>query len=167
MLRGLDVLVVDLQDVGSRYYTFVWTMTLAMHACGRADLPVVVLDRPNPLGGIELDGNVADPAYASFVGRYPLAVRHGMTIAELAGYLNATHGFGAALTVVPMDRWRRAMEWEETGLPWVLLRPNMPTPAARSARRLPHRGHEPQGRGTTPLRADRRAVPRGPGPRGR
>ena len=127
MLRGLDVLVVDLQDVGSRYYTFVWTMVLAMQACARADLPVVVLDRPNPLGGIQMEGNVADPAYASFVGLYPLAVRHGMTIAELASYLNETHGFGAELTVVPMDGWRRAMEWEATGLPWVLPSPNMPT----------------------------------------
>src|SRR5580765_3891418 len=128
MLRGLDVLVVDLQDVGSRYYTFVWTMALAMQACARADLPVVVLDRPNPLGGIQMEGNVADPAYASFVGLHPLAIRHGMTIAELAAYLNETHGFGADLTVVPMEGWRRAMGWEETGLPWVQPSPNMPTP---------------------------------------
>lgn len=127
MLRGLDALVIDLQDVGSRYYTFVWTMTLAMEACARADVPVIVLDRPNPLGGEQIDGNVGDPAYRSFVGRYPLATRHGMTIAELAAYLNETHGIGADLTVVPMEGWRRAMEWEATGLPWVLPSPNMPT----------------------------------------
>src|SRR5215472_14743271 len=101
-LDGLDTLVVDLQDVGSRYYTFVWTMTLAMRAAVRVGLPVVVLDRPNPLGGVELEGNVADPRYASFVGLYPLPTRHGMTIAELAGYLNDTHGLGCDLTVVPM-----------------------------------------------------------------
>src|SRR5215475_12780953 len=126
-LDGLDTLVVDLQDVGSRYYTFVWTMTLAMRAAVRVGLPVVVLDRPNPLGGVELEGNVADPRYASFVGLYPLPTRHGMTIAELAGYLNDTHGLGCDLTVVPMLGWRRAMLWEETGLPFVAPSPNMPT----------------------------------------
>src|SRR5512145_2396818 len=86
MLRGLDALVIDLQDVGSRYYTYAWTMTLAMQACARADVPVVVLDRPNPLGGAQMEGNVADPAFASFVGLHPLPVRHGMTIGERAAY---------------------------------------------------------------------------------
>jgi uncharacterized protein YbbC (DUF1343 family) len=128
MLRGLDVLVIDLQDVGSRYYTFVWTMALAMKACGRAGVRVVVLDRPNPLGGALVEGNVADPAFASFVGLHPLAIRHAMTIGELAGYLNAEHALGADLTVVPMRGWRRAMLWEDTGLPWVAPSPNMPTP---------------------------------------
>jgi uncharacterized protein YbbC (DUF1343 family) len=128
MLRGLDALVIDLQDVGSRYYTFVWTAALAMQACGRAGVRVVVLDRPNPLGGVAIEGNLADPAFASFVGLYPLPVRHGMTIGELAGYLNAQHGLGADLTVVPMRGWRRGMRWEDTGLPWVAPSPNMPTP---------------------------------------
>jgi uncharacterized protein YbbC (DUF1343 family) len=118
---------VDLQDVGSRYYTFVWTMALAMRACARARIPVVVLDRPNPLGGVVMEGNVADPRFASFVGLYPLPVRHGMTIAELAAYLNDTHGLGCELTRVPMEGWRREMKWEETGLPWVAPSPNMPT----------------------------------------
>src|SRR5499426_796282 len=126
-LYCLDTLVVDLQDVGSRYYTFVWTMTLAMRAAARVGLPVVVLDRPNPLGGVELEGNVGDPRYASFVGLHPLPTRHGMTIAELAGYLNDTHGLGCDLTVVPMLGWRRAMLWEATGLPFVAPSPNMPT----------------------------------------
>src|SRR5262250_940949 len=126
-LDGLDTLVVDLQDVGSRYYTFVWTMTLAMRSAARVGLPVVVLDRPNPLGGVELEGNVADPRYASFVGLHPLPTRHGMTIAELAGYLNETHSIGCDLTVVPMLGWRRAMLWEATGLPFVAPSPNMPT----------------------------------------
>ena len=128
MLRDLDALVVDLQDVGSRYYTFVWTTALAMQACARARVPVVILDRPNPLGGELTEGNVADPAFASFVGLYPLAVRHGMTIGELAQYLNAEHSIGCDLTVVPMRGWRRSMLWEATGLPWVPPSPNMPTP---------------------------------------
>jgi len=128
MLRGLDALVIDLQDVGSRYYTFVWTAALAMRACATAAVPVIVLDRPNPLGGELTEGNIADPAFASFVGLYPLAVRHGMTIGELARYLNAEHSIGCDLTVVPMRGWRRAMLWEATGLPWVPPSPNMPTP---------------------------------------
>ena len=128
MLRGLDALVVDLQDIGARYYTFVWTMTLAMKAAARVGLPVVVLDRPNPLGGEKLEGNVPDPRFASFVGLYPLPTRHGMTIGELAGYLNDTHGLGCDLTVVPMLGWKRDMLWEDTGLPWVAPSPNMPTP---------------------------------------
>ena len=128
MLRGVDALVVDLQDVGSRYYTFVWTMALAMRACARIGMRVVVLDRPNPLGGVLVEGTVADPAFASFVGLYPLAVRHGMTIGELAAYLNEQHAIGCRLTVVPMRGWRRAMLWEDTGLPWVPPSPNMPTP---------------------------------------
>jgi uncharacterized protein YbbC (DUF1343 family) len=128
MLRGLDVLVVDLQDVGSRYYTFVWTMALAMGACARAGVSVVVLDRPNPLGGTIVEGNMPDPQFASFVGLYPLPVRHGMTIGELAAYLNRQHDLGCQLTVVPMRGWRRPMLWEDTELPWVAPSPNMPTP---------------------------------------
>jgi uncharacterized protein YbbC (DUF1343 family) len=128
MLAGIDLLVVDLQDVGARYYTFVWSLALAMGACARAGVPVVVLDRPNPLGGLGVEGNVPDPAFASFVGLYPLAARHGMTMGELAGYLNAEHALGCDLTVVPMSGWRRRMLWEDTGLPWVAPSPNMPTP---------------------------------------
>ena len=127
-LEGLGALVVDLQDVGARYYTFVWTMALAMRAAARVGLSVVVLDRPNPLGGERLEGNMPDPRFASFVGLYPLPTRHGMTIGELAGYLNDTHGLGCDLTVVPMLGWKREMLWEETGLPWVAPSPNMPTP---------------------------------------
>ena len=128
LLRNLDVLVVDLQDVGARYYTFVWTMALAMRACAEAGVAVAVLDRPNPLGGERLEGNLPDPRFASFVGLYPLPARHGMTIGELAAYLNETHGLGCDLTVVPMPGWRRSMLWEDTGLPWVQPSPNMPTP---------------------------------------
>jgi uncharacterized protein YbbC (DUF1343 family) len=103
-------------------------MALAMRACARIGLRVVVLDRPNPLGGALVEGNVGDPAFASFVGLYPLAVRHGMTIGEVAAYLNEQHAIGCQLTVVPMRGWRRAMLWEDTGLPWVAPSPNMPTP---------------------------------------
>lgn len=128
MLSGVDALVVDLQDVGSRYYTFVWTTVLCMQACASARVPVVVLDRPNPLGGLLMEGNLPDPRAASFVGLHPLPARHGMTIGELAAYLNETHKLGCDLTVVPMQGWRRAMSWEDTGLPWVAPSPNMPTP---------------------------------------
>jgi uncharacterized protein YbbC (DUF1343 family) len=126
-LEGIETFVIDLQDVGARYYTFTWTMALAMRSAARVGLPVVVLDRPNPLGGQELEGNMPDPRFASFVGLYPLPTRHGMTIGELAGYLNETHGLGCDLTVVPMLGWRRAMLWEATELPFVAPSPNMPT----------------------------------------
>src|SRR5207247_1589511 len=112
MLRGADVLVVDLQDIGARYYTFVWTMALSMQACARVGVGVVVLDRPNPLGGAVVEGNVPDPAFASFVGLYPLPARHGLTIGELAAYLNERHALGCNLTVAPLKGWRRAMLWE-------------------------------------------------------
>jgi uncharacterized protein YbbC (DUF1343 family) len=128
MLRGIEVLVIDLQDVGSRYYTFQWTMALAMRACGRAGIDVVVVDRPNPLGGTLVEGNVPDPAFVSFVGLYPLPARPGLTMGEIAAYLNERHGLGCRLTVVPMRGWRRAMAWADTGLPWVAPSPNMPTP---------------------------------------
>ncbi len=127
MLSGIDTLVVDLQDIGSRYYTYAWTMSLAMAECARAQVPVVVLDRPNPLGGRLLEGNIAEPGYTSFVGLYPLPVRHGLTIGERAAHMNKEHGIGCDLTVVPMRGWRREMRWEDTGLPWVLPSPNMPT----------------------------------------
>jgi uncharacterized protein YbbC (DUF1343 family) len=102
MLAGLDVMVIDLQDVGSRYYTFAWTMALTMRACARAGVAVMVLDRPNPLGGEILEGNIPDPAFASFVGLHPLPIRHGLTIGEHARYLVREHGYRCALTVVPM-----------------------------------------------------------------
>jgi len=128
VLEGLDALIVDLQDVGARYYTYNWTMALAMKAAARANLPVIVLDRPNPLGGEQLEGNWPEAGWSSFVGLYPLPIRHGMTMGELAGYLNDRHELGCDLTVVPMLGWRRGMAWEDTGLPWVAPSPNMPTP---------------------------------------
>ena len=128
MLAGLDALVVDLQDVGARYYTFVWTLALAMRECARAGVRVIVLDRPNPLGGDRVEGNLPDPAFASFVGLYPLPARHGFTIGELARRFVLEEGIRCDLTVARMRGWRRDMLWEDTGLPWVPPSPNMPTP---------------------------------------
>jgi uncharacterized protein YbbC (DUF1343 family) len=137
-LAEVDVLVVDLQDVGSRYYTYVWTMALAMQAAARAGVAVVVLDRPNPLGGQEaaIEGGTVEPGFESFVGLGAVPVRHGMTAGELAQLVRAGLPWGGArfaraidcdLTVVPMRGWRRAMAFEDTGLPWVMPSPNMPT----------------------------------------
>src|SRR5258708_14696198 len=126
-LREIDVLVCDLQDVGSRYYTFIWTMALAMQACAKHGKKFVVLDRPNPINGKTLEGPVLDPRFASFVGLYPVPVRHGMTIGEIALWLNEGFGIGADLDVIPMAGWKRAMAFRETGLPWVFPSPNMPT----------------------------------------
>jgi uncharacterized protein YbbC (DUF1343 family) len=128
MLAGLDALIVDLQDIGSRYYTFQWTLALAMRACARAGVAVVVLDRPNPLGGAIVEGNLPDPAFASFVGLYPLPARPGLTLGEVAAWLARAHGLRPRLSVVGMRGWRRAMLWEDTGVPWVAPSPNMPTP---------------------------------------
>jgi uncharacterized protein YbbC (DUF1343 family) len=128
MLRGLDVLVVDLQDVGARYYTYQWTLALAIRACARMGVRVLVLDRPNPLGGTIVEGNVPDPAFASFVGLYPLAARPGLTIGEIARHLQQAHRLGGEVDVVGLRGWRRSMLWEDTGLPWVPPSPNMPTP---------------------------------------
>ncbi len=127
-LQGLDAVVYDLQDVGARYYTFVATLSYVMEAARDAHLPVVVLDRPNPIGGVALEGPVLKPGFDSFVGRYPIPVRHGMTTAELAALTNTAFGIGCDLRVVAMSGWRRAMHFEDTGLPWVAPSPNMPTP---------------------------------------
>ncbi|HUP47468.1 MAG TPA: DUF1343 domain-containing protein [Thermoanaerobaculia bacterium] len=127
VLRQLEALVIDLQDVGSRYYTFVYTMALCMREAASIGLPVIVLDRPNPIDGIHLEGNIREEKYSSFVGMFPLPARHGMTAGELARYFNSTFDVRCDLTVVPMRGWRRSMWWEDTGLPWVIPSPNMPT----------------------------------------
>jgi uncharacterized protein YbbC (DUF1343 family) len=126
-LEGLDALVFDIQDVGSRYYTYVYTMALAMKAAARAQVPFYVLDRPNPLNGVSVEGNLVGERYRSFVGLYPLPNRHGMTAGELARLFNAEEGFGCELTVVPMEGWRREHFWSDTGLPFLPPSPNMPT----------------------------------------
>jgi len=128
-LAELDALVIDLQDVGSRYYTYVWTAALAMKAAAAVGTEVVVLDRPNPLGGVRVEGAPQRDGYLSFVGLYPIAVRHGLTIAELLLWVRDREGIDRdALHIVPLDGWKRSMTFAETGLPWVMPSPNMPTP---------------------------------------
>ncbi len=146
MLEHLDVLLVDLQDVGCRVYTFEWTTALALEACAAAGKEVVILDRPNPLGGEVVEGNLVREGYRSFVGLYPVPMRHGLTLGEMAALVNARLGNPAKsvrpkprgdglgircpgacdLTVIPMRGWRRKMLFPETGIPWVLPSPNMP-----------------------------------------
>jgi uncharacterized protein YbbC (DUF1343 family) len=128
-ISALDAVIYDLQDVGSRYYTFVYSLSYVMEVARDADRPVVVLDRPNPIGGVAVEGPVLDPALASFVGRYPIPVRHGMTTGELARLFNGHFGIGCDLRVVPMLGWDRTMQFEDTALPWVAPSPNMPTVA--------------------------------------
>ena len=126
MLEGIDVILTDYQDIGARYWTYVSTMTLAMEAAATQGIPFVVLDRPNPIGGAT-QGNVLDPPFATFVGRHPVPMRHGMTPAELARYARGEHGIDVALHVAPADGWRRGMSFAETGLPWIQPSPNMPS----------------------------------------
>jgi len=127
MLSGLDGLLFDLQDVGVRVYTFVWTMALAMEACAEAGIPFVVLDRPNPVGGEVREGSVLRAGFESFVGLHPIPLRHGLTAGELASWLNVERGIGCDLQVIPCTGWRRSMHWSDTGLPWVMPSPNLPT----------------------------------------
>ena len=126
-LDGLDAMVFDIQDIGSRYYTYVYTMALCMKVAARKKVKFVVLDRPNPINGAQVEGNIVHPGFESFVGMYPLPNRHGMTAGELARYFNVEHQIGVELEVVPCEGWRRADWWEATGLPFVPPSPNMPT----------------------------------------
>jgi uncharacterized protein YbbC (DUF1343 family) len=127
MLAGLDTVLFDMQDVGSRYYTYAATMVLAMRVCARAGVEMVVLDRPNPLGGELVEGGSVRPGFESFVGLLDVPNRHGLTVGEIARMAREQERLDVALTVVPMDGWRRDMRFSETGLPWVLPSPNMPT----------------------------------------
>ncbi len=127
MLEGIDVLLFDIQDIGARYYTYVYTMALAMEAAGELGIPFVVLDRPNPIGGASAQGNVLDPEFATFVGRYPIPMRHGLTPGELAKLYVGEFGVSVDLHVVPADGWLRRMAFQETELPWIAPSPNMPT----------------------------------------
>ncbi|MGH6865728.1 MAG: exo-beta-N-acetylmuramidase NamZ family protein, partial [Methyloceanibacter sp.] len=127
MLDLVDVLVIDLQDVGARIYTFIYTMANCLRAAAKAGLPVIVCDRPNPIGGIQVEGPMLEPGFESFVGQFPIPMRHGMTVAELARLFNEHHGIGAELEIVPMEGWSREMYFDGTDLPWVMPSPNMPT----------------------------------------
>ncbi len=127
-LDGLDVLVFDVQDVGSRYYTFAATMLYAMRAAAARGVAFLVLDRPNPIGGVLVEGPTVQPGFESFVGAYPVPIRHGMTVGELALMFQDEQQLDLDLEVIPCEGWSREMLWPETGLPWVLPSPNMPTP---------------------------------------
>nr|WP_175073290.1 DUF1343 domain-containing protein [Terribacillus sp. AE2B 122] len=127
MLKNVEVLVFDIQDVGTRYYTYIYTMAYAMEAAKENNIPIVVLDRPNPQGGLTVDGPVLEPEFSSFIGMYPIPTKHGMTVGELASFFNEEFNIGADLRVVKMKGWRRSMDFDDTGLPFVLPSPNMPT----------------------------------------
>jgi uncharacterized protein YbbC (DUF1343 family) len=127
MLRGIELLIIDLQDIGARIYTYIYTMANCLRACGRHGVPVVVCDRPNPIDGVDVEGALLESGYESFVGLFPIPMRHGMTIGELAQLFNDRFELGADVEVVKMEGWRRTMYADETGLPWVMPSPNMPT----------------------------------------
>ncbi len=127
MLEGIEALVFDIQDVGARQYTYVYTMALGMQAAAERGIPFVVLDRANPITGTRVEGNILDPAFSTFVGMYPIASRHGMTPGELARMFNEAFGIGADLTVIPVEGWRREMWFDQTGAEWIRPSPNLPT----------------------------------------
>lgn len=127
MLENVDAMVFDLQDVGCRVYTFIYTMANAMRACAKNGKKFFVLDRPNPIGGVRIEGNVLEKGFESFVGQYPIPMRHGLTVGELARMFNEEFGIGCDLTVIEMDGWEREFYFDETDLPWIMPSPNMPT----------------------------------------
>ncbi len=127
-LAQIDVMVYDIQDVGSRTYTYIWHLAECMSACAAAGKPLIVLDRPNPYGAYTVDGPLVDPELKSFIGLYPIPRVYGMTVGELAIYLNTEERIRCNLSVVPMANYRRGMIWSQTGLPWIPPSPNIPTP---------------------------------------
>ncbi len=127
MLNGIDTVIADIQDVGTRVYTFLWTIAGIMRGCASTGRRVVVLDRPNPIGGSVVEGNVLDEDSRSFVGEYRMPMRHGMTVGEAARWLNQACGIGADLEVVRMKGWKRTMHWADTGRHWIMTSPNIPT----------------------------------------
>jgi uncharacterized protein YbbC (DUF1343 family) len=152
MLEGVDTLVIDLQDIGTRIYTYAYTMANCMRAARTLGIPVIVCDRPNPIGGQAIEGITLEPGCESFVGQYAIPTRHGMTIGELARLFNDHFGIGAALEISPLEGWNRSMYWDATGLPWVMPSPNIPT--LDSAIAFPGTVHvegtnASEGRGTT------------------
>lgn len=129
MLEGVDAVVFDIQDAGARFYTYLYTMAYAMESCAKFDLPMIVLDRPNPIGGA-VSGGLLDPAFRSFIGYFPITHRYGLTIGEAARLFNEEFGIGCELTVVHMTGYSRHMYYDDTGLLWVSPSPNLPTPQA-------------------------------------
>ena len=128
MLESIDILAFDIQDVGARAYTYIYTMAYAMQAAKENGKTFVVFDRPNPIGGAEVEGGIIKPGFESFIGMYPIPIRHGMTVGELAKLFNKEFGIGCDLVVIEMSNWHRDMYFDETGLPWVMTSPNIPTP---------------------------------------
>ena len=128
MYEPIDVLLVDLQDVGTRVYTFIYTLSYCLEAARDYDVRVIILDRPNPINGNQVEGNCLAADCASFVGRFPIPMRHGLTIGELANLFNEYFAIGCELEVIPMNGWKRDMLFNDTGLPWVAPSPNLPTP---------------------------------------
>jgi uncharacterized protein YbbC (DUF1343 family) len=127
MLSGLDALVFDLQDVGGRVYTFIYTMANSMIACAKYGKKMFVLDRPNPIGGVVVEGNSLEKGHESFVGQYPIPMRHGLTVGELAKFFNREYEINCELEVITMNGWERADFYDETDSPWVMPSPNIPT----------------------------------------
>ena len=127
MFTPIDTLVIDIQDVGTRVYTFIYTISYCLETAAKLGKSVVILDRPNPVGGIQVEGNILEEDCASFVGRYPIPMRHGMTVGEICAYINTTQKIGCNLTVIAMQGWTRDMYWQDTGLVWIPPSPNLPT----------------------------------------
>jgi uncharacterized protein YbbC (DUF1343 family) len=128
MLKNVDVLAFDIQDIGARSYTYIYTMAYAMQRARELNKTFVVFDRPNPVGGERVEGGLLKPAYSSFIGLYPIPMRHGLTVGELARLFNEEFAIGVNLVVVPMQGWQRSMQQAQTRLPWVMTSPNIPTP---------------------------------------
>jgi uncharacterized protein YbbC (DUF1343 family) len=128
MLEGIDTMIVDLQDVGTRVYTYISTLSLLMEKCVGRNIKIVVLDRPNPVGGEMIEGCILKPDYKSFVGRYPIPQRHSLTMGEVGMYGKTILKTDCDLEIIPMKNWKRSLFWQDTGLPWVLPSPNLPTP---------------------------------------
>ncbi len=128
MLDSIDILLVDIQDVGTRVYTFIYTVSYCLEMAAKLNKKVMILDRPNPIGGIQVEGNLLSRNCSSFVGRYEIPMRHGMTIAEISLFFNRHCHIGCDLSIIPMSGWKRAMYWRDTGLAWVAPSPNLPTP---------------------------------------
>jgi uncharacterized protein YbbC (DUF1343 family) len=127
MLAGVDVLLFDLQDAGTRVYTFIHTMAYCMEECARFGKRLIILDRPNPINGRQVEGNLLNPEYQSFVGLYPIPMRHGMTVGELALFINSEYRINCDLSVIEMEGWKREHWFDQTGLPWIHPSPNLPT----------------------------------------
>ncbi|MCK5836687.1 MAG: DUF1343 domain-containing protein, partial [Desulfobacula sp.] len=128
MFDPIDVLLIDIQDVGTRVYTFIYTVSYCLEMAAKLNKRVVILDRPNPIGGTQVEGNILSEAFTSFVGRFPIPMRHGLTIGEISQLFNREFHLGCDLTTIPMNGWKRQMYWQDTGLVWIPPSPNLPTP---------------------------------------